>query len=193
MDPRAAPGLGDGRRRDGPLDEAPPALDAEGQPITDSGVLDGIDTHPDFEWAWYQHSAELLPDGSILLFDNGDNRGYQQPGTYSRAVIFRVDEAAGTVRQVWAYGKARGAETYSRIVSDVDFDAERGVVTFAPGAVARETASPYGKVVEVDRATGAVLVEATIRAPTTRYGITFHRVERMPLYPAGLRTARPSA
>ena len=166
-------------------------LDAAGQPIRDAAVLDGTAVHPDFEWAWYQHAPEILPDGSILLFDNGDNRGYAHPGTYSRAVIFDIDEAAMTVRQVWAYGKERGEETYSRIVSDVDYHAAEDHVVFAPGAVARESASPYGKVVEVDRATGAVLFEATIRPPQTLFGITFHRVERMPMVPAGLRSVRP--
>lgn len=168
-------------------------LDASGQPITDSAVLDGTVTHPDFEWAWYQHAPELMPDGSVLLFDNGDNRGYAQPGTYSRAVIFDIDETAGTVRQRWAYGAARGLNTYSRIVSDVDYHQEQDHILFAPGAVARETASPYGKVIEVDRATGAVRAEATIRAPAIRFGITFHRVERMPLYPLGGRTTQPPA
>jgi arylsulfate sulfotransferase len=41
----------------------------------------------------------------------------------------------------------------------------------------------YGKVVEVDRTTRAVVFEATITPPTAAFGITFHRVERLPLYP----------
>jgi arylsulfate sulfotransferase len=48
-------------------------LDADGQPITDVSVLEGTTNHPDFEWAWYQHAPELLTDGTLLLFDNGDN------------------------------------------------------------------------------------------------------------------------
>ena len=46
-------------------------LDASGQPITDPDILDGSTNHPDFEWAWYQHAPELMPDGTLLLFDNG--------------------------------------------------------------------------------------------------------------------------
>ncbi|PAP76751.1 aryl-sulfate sulfotransferase [Rubrivirga marina] len=168
-------------------------LDAAGQPITDPAVLDGAQRHVDFDWAWYQHAPEILPDGSILLFDNGDSRGYTGRGLYSRAVVYRVHEAAMTVRQVWDYGEERGPQTYSRIVSDVDYHADEGIVVFAPGAIARGEANPHGRVVEVDRATGAVRSEAVIRAPTTRFGITFHRVERMPLYPPGLRTTRPNA
>ncbi len=158
-------------------------LDADGRPITDPAVKDGTARHPDFEWAWYQHAPKVLPDGSIALFDNGDNRGYQQPGTYSRAVIYRVDAAAGTVRQLWEYGRERGLTTYSRIVSDVDVHTDAGTVLFAPGAVT-SSAGPVGRVVEVDRESRAVVFEATVRPPQAPFGITFHRVERLPLYPA---------
>ena len=157
-------------------------LDAAGRPITDKDVLDGTAAHPDFEWAWYQHAPEILPGGEIAVFDNGDNRFYQQPGTYSRAVIFDVDEAAGTVRQAWAYGAERGADAYSRIVSDVDVIAETGTVVFAPGAIDR-FGDAHGKVIEVERATGRVVFEATVRPPQPLFGITFHRVEKMPLAP----------
>ncbi|WP_412067884.1 aryl-sulfate sulfotransferase [Rubrivirga sp. IMCC43871] len=155
-------------------------LDATGTPITDPAVLEGTARHPDFEWAWYQHAPEVLSGGRLLLFDNGDNRGYGSGGTYSRAVLFAIDEQAMTIRQLWAYGRDRGTETYSRIVSDVDLHEPEGVVVFAPGAVG----GPVGKVVEVSMATGAVLAEVTIRPPQAPFGITFHRVERLPLYPA---------
>ena len=174
-------------------------LDANRQPITDPAVLDGTRRHAGFDWAWYQHAPEILGSGSILLFDNGESRGTGGlaggtggRGLYSRAVIYRIDEGAMTIQQVWEYGEDRGAETYSRIVSDVDYHAEERVVVFAPGAIGREEANPYGRVVEVDRGTGTVLAEAVIRGPAPRFGITFHRVERMPLYPAGLRSAAPA-
>ena len=157
-------------------------LDAAGQPITDPAVLEGTTNHPDFEWAWYQHAPELMPDGTLLLFDNGDNRNYTGQSLYSRAVAYRIDPVAMTVQQVWQYGKERGGETFSRIVSDVDYHAAEDNVMFMPGAVGFGGAA-YGKVVEVDRATRAVVFEATITPPTAAFGITFHRVERLPLYP----------
>lgn len=154
-------------------------LDAAGVPITDPAVLDGTATHPDFEWAWYQHAPAVLPDGTLLVFDNGDNRGYQQLGPYSRAVIYRIDDQAMTIQQVWAYGWERGAETFSRIVSDVDYHAAEDDVVFMPGALA----GGIGKLVEVDRSSRQVLFEATIRPPIAPFGIAFHRIERLPLYP----------
>ena len=157
-------------------------LDADGQPITDASVLEGTTNHPDFEWAWYQHAPELMPDGTLLLFDNGDNRNYTDQPLYSRAVAYRIDPGAMTIQQIWHYGKERGGETFSRIVSDVDYHAAEDNVVFMPGAAA-SGAGAYGKVVEVDYATRAVVFEATITPPTAPFGITFHRVERLSLYP----------
>jgi arylsulfate sulfotransferase len=158
-------------------------LDAAGQPISDASVLDGTSNHPDFEWAWYQHAPELTPDGTLLLFDNGDNRNYVDQPLYSRAVAYRIDADAMTVQQVWQYGKERGSETFSRIVSDVDFHVAEGNVVFMPGAVWPGTGT-YGKSIEVDFTTHDVVFEATITPPPAS-GITFHRVERLSIYPPG--------
>ena len=158
-------------------------LDASGQPIEDAAVLTGEANHPDFEWAWYQHAPALLPDGSLMLFDNGENRNYTRPGTYSRAVVYQIDEEAMTIQQQWQYGKARGEETYSRIVSDVDYHADANTVAFMPGAV-NFNGSVYGKMVEVDYDTRNPVFEATITPPEAPFNITLHRVERLPLYPS---------
>ena len=84
-------------------------LDANDQPITDMDVLDGVSNHPDFEWSWYQHSPILMPNGNLMIFDNGDNRNYTNAGPYSRAVEYEIDEENKTIKQVWSYGKERGA------------------------------------------------------------------------------------
>ena len=157
-------------------------LDKNGALIRDPLVVDGTSNHADFEWAWYQHAPEIMPDGSLLLFDNGDNRNYGVSELYSRAVHYVIDQQAMTVQQRWQYGKERGADGFSRIVSDVDYHIEENNVVFMPGAVGRE-AIPYGKVVEIDYSSRNVVFEATITAPIAQWGITFHRVERISLYP----------
>jgi arylsulfate sulfotransferase len=118
-----------------------------------------------------------------MLFDNGDTRNYSGTTLYSRAVRYEIDAAAMTVRQQWQYGKERGAETYSRIVSDVDFLEAEGHVIFSPGAIQAGGANS-GKSVEVDFDSGEVLFEATIIPPIAFFDIiTLHRTERLPLYP----------
>ncbi|MDX1640567.1 MAG: aryl-sulfate sulfotransferase, partial [Balneolaceae bacterium] len=154
-------------------------LDAEGDLIADQDVWGGSDNHEDFEWNWYQHAPMIMPNGNILLFDNGDNRNFKGTGPYSRAVEFKVDEEALTIQQVWEYGKERGEETYSRIVSDVDYLEEDKSVIFSPGAI--DFGKRYGKIVEIDYNSGNVVFEATITPPNGF--VTFHRTERLSLYP----------
>lgn len=106
----------------------------DGSPILDQAVLDGrkADTVSGFDWPWGQHSAKILKkEGSILtliVYDNGDNRhrkGEQSIGTfddkgYSRAVIYEIDEAHMTIKQIWEAGKELGVNGYSQIMSNAD-------------------------------------------------------------------------
>ena len=156
-------------------------LDAGGNPITDPDILDGSTNHPDFEWAWYQHAPEILPNGDLLLFDNGDNRNFGNSPNYSRAVVYRIDDDNMTVQQIWSYGKQRGGETYSSIVSDVDYHITEDNIFFMPGTVF-DGIGALGRMVEIDVSSRTVLYEATVRLPEGQSGITFHRVERLPLY-----------
>ena len=157
-------------------------LDAQNQPITNQQVLDGETNHADFEWNWYQHSPVLMPNGNIVLFDNGDNRNYSDVEKYSRAVEFKIDETNKTIQQVWDYGKTRGAACYSRIVSKVWYFENEDNVLFTPGAV-QYNGDDYGKIIEVDRSTNEVQFEATIRPPNVLFIITFHNAARVDLYP----------
>ena len=87
-----------------------------------------------------------------------------------------------TIQQVWEYGRERGHTAYSRIVSDVDYHQDENTVAFMPGANYEN--GPNGKTIEVDYATKNVVYEAVIRNDgAAMYGIMFHRIERLPIYP----------
>ena len=62
-----------------------------------------------------QHSATELPNGNILVFDNGLNRPDSEGGEYSRALELRLDHDTRTAVKVWEYRPA--TDTYSSIVS----------------------------------------------------------------------------
>lgn len=72
----------------------------------------------DLAWQYHQHDCSVTPSGTILCFDNGNNRATpfnaKMPGaeSYSRIVEFDVDEAAMDVRQVWSYGDGDGEKLY---------------------------------------------------------------------------------
>ncbi|NQZ43034.1 MAG: aryl-sulfate sulfotransferase [Flavobacteriaceae bacterium] len=155
-------------------------LDANDEPITDVSVLDGSTNHPDFEWSWYQHSPILMPNGNLMVFDNGDNRNYTNAGPYSRAVEYEIDEVNKTIKQVWSYGKERGEAAYARIVSKVSYLADKNAVLFTPGS-AVSSGVAAGKVIEVDYNTKTVLFEATVFPPNSVFNISFHNVQRIPV------------
>ena len=106
-------------------------LDASGKVITDTTVAYGSTLLPDFEWNCYQHSPIQLPNGDLMIFDNGTNRTLDPvdgnnalngaTGKYSRAAEYKIDPKAMTVQQVWQYGKERYVECYSSIVSSVQY------------------------------------------------------------------------
>lgn len=63
-------------------------------------------------WQFHQHDCSITPAGTILCFDNGNHRALPfecavaAEENTSRAVEFAVDQAKGTIRQVWSYGDA---------------------------------------------------------------------------------------
>ena len=82
--------------------------------------------------------------------------------------------------QVWQYGKERGVETFSSIVSDVDYLPNKNNILFSPGAYVNNQPDGFGaKIVELNFATKEVVFEAKIEAD----GIVLHRAEKVNLYP----------
>ena len=62
-----------------------------------------------------QHTASELPNGNILVFDNGYGRPDSEGGEYSRVLELRLDSNNNTAVKVWEYRPA--PNIYSRIVS----------------------------------------------------------------------------
>lgn len=157
-------------------------LDSFGQLIEDKEVLQGYSAHDSFDWSWALHNPVLLDNGDILLFDNGYNRHYEYNffTSYSRAVVYKIDESEKTVQQVWEYGKERGNECFSSAVSSVQYLPQTDHVLFCPGMHTINKDGMGGRVVEIDYKTREVVFDAEITLPTL---FAFHRAIRMPLYP----------
>jgi arylsulfate sulfotransferase len=70
-------------------------------------------------WQFHQHDCSITPAGTIMCFDNANHRALPfKPAVlpaqnYSRAVEFVVDEAEGTVKQVWSYGDGEGERLFA--------------------------------------------------------------------------------
>ena len=92
------------------------------QPVhTDGSPVDlaNVDFLP-----YFLHAPAPLPDGSIAVYDNGNYRNfYEDPSvpqiSYSRAVAYQIDEAAGTVQLAWQFDYEQSIFTIA--TGDIDY------------------------------------------------------------------------
>lgn len=156
-------------------------LDKDGSVISDSLIVQGYTNHQNFEWNWYQHSSILIPNGNIMMFDNGDVRNftYFVNTIYSRAVEYKINDKNMTVQQIWTYGKERQLETFSRVLSNVQYLQNSNHILFCPGYNVLNDDGNGGKVIEIDYNTKEVVFEMSL---TAQNSIGFHRTYRDNLY-----------
>lgn len=163
------------------------AVNKDGKPY-DNDVQTGKASAEDFDFPWGPHAPLLMPNGDVLVFDNGPFRNYNNENNYSRAVAYKVDEDKMTVQQTWEYGKARGTKLFSSIVSDVDYLPNTKNVLVTSGFL-HPRSNHSAKVVEVDPTTDSEVFEATIffkdtnKGPKPGWGQSdvLYRSERMEL------------
>lgn len=93
----------------------------------------------DFEWQYAQHSAKVLPNGNIFIFDNGNNRSKDSDtyipakNNYSRGVMYNVDSENMTIEQVYQFGKELGSDFYSSYISNVEFYSDNNYMIHSGG------------------------------------------------------------
>ena len=81
----------------------------------------------EFDWQYEQHACMVLPNGDIMCFDNGHYRSKVKEkyipakDNFSRGVIYRINTDDMTIRQVWQYGKERGAEFFSCYICNCEY------------------------------------------------------------------------
>lgn len=125
------------------------------------------------QWPFHQHAPQVMSNGNLLLFDNGNHRaippapGLPSEQLFSRAVEYRIDEQAMTVEQVWAYGGPTDPLHffYSSFLGDANELPTTGNVLVCDGAKRIAPGSPvYARVVEVTRGPNPVeLFEVFVR------------------------------
>jgi hypothetical protein len=72
-----------------------------------------------------QHQFDVLPDGGLVVFDNG-----AEAESSSRVVEYTLDEAAGTVTEAWSFVATPPLYVYA--LGDVDrIEADRTIVTWS--------------------------------------------------------------
>ncbi len=90
---------------------------------------------------YHQHSPQPTPQGTLLVFDNGNYqaRPFAKPKppaeTYSRAVEYRIDGTSGTVEQLWESEPQNPNSVVSYAMGDVDWQNQTGNVLAGYGFV----------------------------------------------------------
>lgn len=117
-------------------------------------VLANLDPAAGNTWFYSQHAPDMDADGTILLYDNGNDR--PGPGErFSRAVAYRLDEEEMIAEQIWSYR----VDSYTGFLGDADRLGNGNVLTCAggqqqPGVPARIVEvtgeTPAGKVWELE-------------------------------------------
>jgi len=95
---------------------------------------------PNMIWSFHHHAPKWTPAGTLMLYDNGAGRArpFDPPLTaaesFSRVVEYAIDEANGTVREVWTYGGPGDEHFLSAIISEADWLPQTGNILVTNGA-----------------------------------------------------------
>ena len=86
-----------------------------------------------------QHSVAQLPNGNILVFDNGTQRPATEGGEYSRALELRLDNNNGSAVKAWEYRAS--PDLFSRAISNA-FRLDNGNTLVNFGVIEQHTLIP---------------------------------------------------
>jgi len=101
-----------------------------------------------FGWQYGQHGPILTPQGTLLLYDDGNCRAepfdvkVADQTNYSRAVEFSIDETNMQVSQVWEYGRTNDDRLYTDRVGNASWLPSQGNVLVTFGYVLYENGLP---------------------------------------------------
>lgn len=95
----------------------------------------------EYFFPFHQHSPMILPNGNLLLYDNGNYRANPFDKTlhytknFSRAVEYAIDEDSMTIELVWEHGQFTEERVFSGALGDANFLPETGNVLITHGNI----------------------------------------------------------
>jgi len=144
----------------------------------------------DFQWAYAQHAASFLPDGDIIMFDNGSYRAKKSnredlvpvAQNYSRGVRYHINTKDMTVEQVWSFGKERGDDWYSSYISDIDYVAKGHYIMTSGALLSTSSIAKKAKAKGVTNTASVVEVKDNKVVFELLINVLCYRTERMQFY-----------
>ena len=135
----------------------------------------------------------VTSQGTILLFDNGNNRAspFDEPirpsDNFSRAVEYAINESTMEVTEVWEYGEFTDEPLFAGFLGDADMLPLTGNVLVTYGGIRTRQGKLVGRLIEVTHTTpGEKVFDLAIVDPTSEAanGWNIYRSERLrSLYP----------
>lgn len=148
----------------------------------------------DFDWPYEQHACLVTPNGGIMCFDNGHYRSKIREkfllnrDSFSRGVLYRIDQEKMTIEQLWQYGKERGEEFFSSYIGNVEWYGEGHYLVHSggiqyygehasekPAALLQGDSNVRAESITVEVLHGKVIMELKIEG-------NFYRAEKLSLY-----------
>ena len=148
-----------------------------------------------FFFPFHQHSPMILPNGNILLYDNGNYRAspfkkiVPVANNFSRAVEYKIDEENMTVELIWEHGEFSNKTIFSGALGDANYLPQTGNILITHGNIFENKSSKKlsAQIVEVTHTTPAREVfKVTVLddTPDPQNGWRVYRSERITsLYP----------
>jgi len=143
-----------------------------------------------FEWSFAQHAPMITPQGTLLLYDNGNVRAnpfdalVADADNYSRAVEYAIDEEMMTVTQVWEFGKNAPERMFTPAIGDANLLERSGNVLITFGNITHLNGSPPSAL--APSASMSRIIEVTHEAsPEIVFDLSVFNYEDPPSSPGG--------
>ncbi len=81
----------------------------------------------EFFFPYHQHAPDITDEGTIMIFDNGNNRAsppdpiLPDSDNFSRAVEYQINEETNEIDIVWEYGQFEEETIYTFFIGDADY------------------------------------------------------------------------
>ena len=149
------------------------------KPKTDDGYF----------FPYHHHAHETMPNGNLMLYDNGSygaspfNEQPRRAESFSRAVEYKINEKTKQAEIAWQYGQHAENIYYSGALGDADYQPQTGNVLITHGSLLSKEKLNSAVVIEVTHTTpGKEVFKMTVydKAPEPDGGWRVYRAERIP-------------
>jgi len=113
----------------------------------------------EYFFPYHSHAPEIMPNGNLLLYDNGNyrasppNKPLDPKDNFSRAVEYRIDEDKHEIELVWEYGQHVKNRVFSGALGDANYLPGKNNVLITHGNIPGDDGKLSASILEVTHTT----------------------------------------